>query len=299
MEGWAPDEPFHRPDEAVIGYLDGATTVTSTQDLCKFALFLLQDGCWEGVRLLSHDLIKEATALHLPTKKLTAKPNYASDMDSYGYGMQIWRNQYGGFKMAGGSGQAAIMIPELEFAVVYTAMNTHLATEGTVIPELVRDCLYKEIRYQGIDENPEEYMRMQQRFESWSTAPENLSTNPDAEGTHNGKWNAAEECDGITALDFAPESSKVTIWQGERSCELVYGARGDFVVNRESPLHKAEGYSYVYGSDRKVVSASGGWKSTDGRDSFVLQLQYACDMVAFRYCAEFLLDRIIKLRRMN
>ena len=293
MEGWKPEGPARQPYDPVLGYLDGSTTVTSTKDLCKFALFLLQEGAWEGRQLLSPELVCEATSMLIPTDDYAAQNRKTDGPNSFGYGMQIWRNEFGGYAMLGGSGQAAIVVPEMELVIVYNSMNTHLAELGTEMPEIVKR-FYKRIRKHAIPENRAAFLEMNEKFANWSTAPASLAAHSEGEAALAGKRSAAEPVDGITALDFDFAAQRVTLWQGERCCTVAYGVDGDFVRSPAGPEHPYDGYSFIYCADLNALQASGGWLDAS---TFVLQLQYDCQMFMFRYFVTFTDDGGVTLRR--
>ena len=289
-DGWTPDAPSRGMYDPVETFLDGSTSVTTTKDLCKFALFLLQKGRWEGRQLLAEDLVTEATSMLIPTWNAEGR----DDFHAYGYGMQIWRNPFGGFSLLGGSGQAAVVVPEENLAVVYTSMNSHLAKEGTKMPEIVRDYIVKRLFGTPLPEDPEGLADMRQCFESWSTVPEGLAAHTEGEDGLSGRYILKESCDGITAAGFDFKNALVRIEQESRRCYLQYGTGGAFVRNEQRPQMPAEGYSKVYGGDPNGCFASAGWRE-DG--VFVLQLQYSDDLRCFRYSFRLLSDGTAEVSR--
>ena len=279
-DGWSPEAPSRGMYDHVETYLDGSTSVTTAKDLCKFALFLLQKGRWEGRQLLSEELVTEATSMLMPTWMEEGRDEF----HAYGYGMQIWRNPFGGFSLLGGSGQAAVAVPEEGLVVVYTSMNTHLAAEGTKMPEIVRDFVVKRLYGTALPEDPEGLAAMEKCFKEWSTAPEGLSAHREGEVALAGRYVLKEPCDGITTAGFDFKNALVRIEQGSRRCYLQYGLGGAFERNTQRPKMPAEGYSKVYGGDPLGCFASGGWAENG---TFVLQLQYSDDLRCFRYSFRF------------
>jgi len=296
MDGWSPAAPARKATDPVIGYLDGATTVTTSEDLCKFALFLLQRGSWDGKQLLDPALVDEATAMHIPTDDWAAKQPLYNETSSYGYGMQIWRNPYGGYQLIGGSGQCAVVVPDQELVIVWTSMNSHLAERLSIVPNAVRDCIYKYLRAYPLDAQPEEADQMQRCFDSWSIMPVPTLAHRSSEAQRSGRYEAAEICDGITALVFDFEHETVTVEQGDAKCELTYGTDGNFVTNTPCPVIQAGGYSCVYGADKDIVHVCGGWSAED-ENAFLLLLQYDCDMIPYYYTCVLQADGHMALSR--
>lgn len=90
------------------GQYNPVVTSMSANSFMKFALLYLREGDWFGHRLLRAESIRRAVAEHVKTGQ---KGNGA------GYGWQIWRNAFGGYRMDGGWGQYAILLPEQDAAV--------------------------------------------------------------------------------------------------------------------------------------------------------------------------------------
>lgn len=100
-EIFAPTNPLGQYNPVVMSM--------SAATLLKFALFFLQEGIWEGQQLLDASYIREAVEL----QTATGLPGNAAE-----YGYQIWRNAFGGYRMDGGWGQYAILLPQENLAAV-------------------------------------------------------------------------------------------------------------------------------------------------------------------------------------
>ena len=92
-----------------LGQYNPVVMAMSANTLMKYAQFFLQEGKWEGKQLLEAKYIREAAALQTYT-------GIADNAAEYGY--QIWRNAFGGYRMDGGWGQYAIILPEHDLAAV-------------------------------------------------------------------------------------------------------------------------------------------------------------------------------------
>ena len=87
----------------------------TTEDIARFGLLYLQDGEWNGVRLLPAGWVAEATSAQVPNGD---DPN--SDW-AQGYGFQFWRCRHGAYRGDGAFGQFCIVLPEQEAVVAITA----------------------------------------------------------------------------------------------------------------------------------------------------------------------------------
>jgi CubicO group peptidase (beta-lactamase class C family) len=104
--------PLHAPVIAPtnnLGQYNPVVMAMSANTLLKFAQFFLQEGEWKGKQLLDSSYIREAASLKTRTGLVG---------NSAEYGYQIWRNAFGGYRMDGGWGQYAIILPEFDLAAV-------------------------------------------------------------------------------------------------------------------------------------------------------------------------------------
>jgi CubicO group peptidase (beta-lactamase class C family) len=92
-----------------LGQYNPVVMAMSAETLMKFALFFLREGAWEGKQLLDAQYIREAVKLQTAT-------GLGGNAAEYGY--QIWRNAFGGYRMDGGWGQYAIVLPQENLTAV-------------------------------------------------------------------------------------------------------------------------------------------------------------------------------------
>lgn len=102
------DAPIYAPTNSK-GQYNPVVMAMSANTLMKYAQFYLQEGIWQGQRLLAPEHIREAVELQTFT-------NQGGNSAEYGY--QIWRNAFGGYRMDGGWGQYAIVLPQEKLAAV-------------------------------------------------------------------------------------------------------------------------------------------------------------------------------------
>ena len=94
-------------------------------ELHRLGLLYLQDGCWQGVRLLSHEWISESSRKQ-------------AENEGEGYGYLFWRGRYNSFRADGMYGQFSIVIPDREAVITTTAESRnqkHLL--DTLLDEIV------------------------------------------------------------------------------------------------------------------------------------------------------------------
>ena len=87
-----------------------------TEDVAKFGQLLLQDGVWEGKRLLPEGWVAEATAWQISTKNRHGHKDWKQ-----GYCYQYWRNTFpNSYRCDGLWGQFAIVLPDQDMVVAMT-----------------------------------------------------------------------------------------------------------------------------------------------------------------------------------
>ena len=83
------------------------------EDAAKLGQLYLQDGIWEGKRVLPEGWVERSTAVHsMPDER----------MGKYGYGYQIWMEERpGSYAFNGMLGQIVLVLPDLEMVLVTNA----------------------------------------------------------------------------------------------------------------------------------------------------------------------------------
>lgn len=115
--------------------LGGGGMKTVTENMAKFAYFVLHRGKWEGKQLLRENWFDRAC-----TKQIETAGDAEGHVEDWaqGYGYQYWMNSYpGSFRADGAFGQFGFVFPDLDMIVVTTA-----ATKRTQsIVDAVLQCL--------------------------------------------------------------------------------------------------------------------------------------------------------------
>ncbi|MBL9128403.1 MAG: beta-lactamase family protein [Verrucomicrobiales bacterium] len=86
-----------------------------TEDIARFGQLYLQEGSWNGRRILPASWIREASA-----RQVSNGSNPASDWDQ-GYGYQFWRCRHGAYRGDGAFGQYCIVFPEQDAVLAITS----------------------------------------------------------------------------------------------------------------------------------------------------------------------------------
>jgi CubicO group peptidase (beta-lactamase class C family) len=86
-----------------------------TEDIARFGQLYLQQGVWNGQRLIAEDWVAEATS-----KQIVNGDNLESDWNQ-GYGYQFWRCRHNAYRGDGAFGQFCLVLPEQDAVLAITA----------------------------------------------------------------------------------------------------------------------------------------------------------------------------------
>jgi len=88
----------------------------TSEAVARFGQLYLDDGVWQGRRLLPEGWVAEASRVHTPNPAET-NPDWQQ-----GYGYQLWRSRHG-YRGDGAYGQFCLVLPEQDAVVVTTAQT--------------------------------------------------------------------------------------------------------------------------------------------------------------------------------
>lgn len=86
-----------------------------TEDIAKFGQLYLQDGVWEGKRILPEGWVADASAKHI------SNGNDPNNDWNQGYGFQFWRCRHGAFRGDGAFGQFCVVMPAQDAVLAVTS----------------------------------------------------------------------------------------------------------------------------------------------------------------------------------
>lgn len=111
----------------------------TTEAIAKFGLLYLQDGMWEGRRILPEGWVAEATRMWISNGD---DPN--NDWHQ-GYGYQFWRCRHNAYRGDGAFGQFCVVVPDHDLVVAATSgaddMGAMLNATWALLPALADEVL--------------------------------------------------------------------------------------------------------------------------------------------------------------
>ncbi|WP_375422870.1 serine hydrolase domain-containing protein [uncultured Friedmanniella sp.] len=91
----------------------------ATESVAKLGQLYLDDGVWQGRRLLPEGWVAEASRIHTPN------PDEPNPDWRQGYGYQIWRARHG-YRGDGAYGQFCVVLPEQDVVLAITAQTENM-----------------------------------------------------------------------------------------------------------------------------------------------------------------------------
>lgn len=133
----------------------------STDAIARLGLLLLQDGRWQGRRLLPEGWVATASSA------LADTTHHPDPVDwTVGYGHQMWRSRHG-FRADGAYGQYALVLPEHDLVVAVTS-----CTETThEVLDAVWDELLPHLADAPLPADPAEHARLVEALDAAAATP--------------------------------------------------------------------------------------------------------------------------------
>ena len=250
------------------GISQGGTGLhATTEDIARFGQLYLQNGMWQGTRIVSENWIAEATAAHSDNSNTQTNSDWTA-----GYGYQFWRNRTGGYRGDGAFGQYCIVLPEQDAVL---AVNSGVRDMQAVLDK-VWNHLLPAMQPQPLPANPKARAELLDNLASL--------TLPLAEGqaTPSGISNRSGVSYKLESNDLQLDSIKVDL-ADDRATIHAIDSRG------EHPLevgHGAwlKGTNDLHGGVSLPVAASGAWTSGNTYEARVCYYESEfCPVVRFQF----------------
>lgn len=193
------------------GRCQGGTGIqVSCDDVMKLGLLYLNEGAWEGRRVLPQGWVKMATSLH------SVNPgNGAPDWCS-GYGYQFWLNQQGGFRGDGAFGQLCVVLPDKGLAAAVAAEASNMSAELDALWALLKDLRGKPASPEG-------------RGITEAYRPKGLL---DGRVSDTGWLDFRPNAPGFTGLRVRVEAGGARVWLGDaEGTQVIYAPSGSWQEN--------------------------------------------------------------------
>ncbi|MFG2310621.1 serine hydrolase domain-containing protein [Streptomyces sp. NPDC048566] len=229
----------------------------TTDAVARLGQLYLDQGLWQGRRLLPASWTAEATRTHVANADGTAE-GARSDWQQ-GYGLQFWRSRHG-FRGDGAYGQYCVVLPEHD-AVIATTAGTERMQE---LLELMWRHLLPAFTPSPLPGRAAADEALRRRLARLALPP--VDAPPRRPGRH----------DGGPDTHFAPEHGHCAAVPTLTRVVVGAGDRGPRVTLREGEAHldlRLDGPGWTLDEGAVPTAVSGGWSGPDTLRADVLFLE--------------------------
>jgi hypothetical protein len=230
------------PDGLEVG---GGGGFATTEDNARLMMLYLQNGMWDGERVMSEEMVKEAISTQIDTStNIEGIPDC-----QLGYGFQIWRcRPEGAYRADGALGQYSIVFPDLDMVVSINETARYPDVVQDVL-DIVYDVLLPEVAEGPLPEDPEAHAELSRRMSTLAIKRLPYSPYSSSIDVINGKTFTVTEgdipwladyrfMDGAAGqrvesfrLDFGPSSCTLSLAMGSQRYEIAVGINGIGLTN--------------------------------------------------------------------
>lgn len=262
-----------------LGVYDPVTTVMSARDFLRLTQWFLQEGCWEGCQLLDPRLIREACS-----QQSCPEVSEQGYHHGKGYGMQLWRNAFGGSRMDGGGGQIGLILPEHQMAV--TIMGNDYRSARAVA--LFYDEVLSKMKGHPLPESQEHDRLLAVQAERVKRAPLDAVAESKVFDGWNGQTFRFEDNDlalETLALSGDIDQMSLRFRQSGRDIHAHIGLNGYWVPSARYVLAQPDTsfQNRIYGPDPEKCFLSGGWLG----ERFIFVLRSPASMGEYRFAVSY------------
>jgi CubicO group peptidase (beta-lactamase class C family) len=256
----------------------GGGGFATTEDNARLMMLYLQNGLWNGERVLSEEMVEVATSL-----QIDCSTNTEGITDcQLGYGFQIWMcRPEGVYRADGALGQYSIVFPELDMIVSINECANYPDVVQEVL-DVVYDVLLPEVVSEALPEDAVAHQNLQRRLRSLSLASPTYSPYSPFVQQISGKryeviegelplfadygWMTGDKLENIRAFSFDIDSNScvMELEIGDSSAQVNVGIDGNGCLNQ---LKIAKPLSKVY---------IAGWWETDSCFSMEVRWLETC-----------------------
>jgi CubicO group peptidase (beta-lactamase class C family) len=225
-----------------------------TEDIMRFGLLYLNQGMWQGKRILPVEWVNEATC-----KQISNGDDTDSDW-CQGYGYQFWRSRHNCYRGDGAFGQYCIVMPEHDAVIAITAGQGDMQK----VLNLVWDCLLPGFSNKQTHDGPAELNKLTTLLKSLSLAsPRGDVASPIAEEVSGKAYDFPENDQKLRSVevDFEPKFTAITIRDDNGDHRILCGLNGNWL----------SGVSRLDNKSDRPISATGAWTA---RNTFIARVAF-------------------------
>ncbi len=260
------ENPYWETDPRGIN-IGGSGLSLKTEDIARFGQMYLQQGVWEGKRIVPREWIVEATSLHSDNSNTQTNPDW-----TVGYGYQFWRCRHGCYRGDGAFGQFCVVIPEQDALLAIIG--------GVQDMQSVLDQVWKHLlpamQPKALPAEPQAYRALRDKLAILTLpVPKGQPSSPGAE-----RWSGKTY--ELETNDLNIESVTIKFGQ-EGSTLIVRDERGEHPI-QVGYATWLKGTTDVRGNGDEHVAACGAWMTDDTYEMRICYYERVfCPVFRFRY----------------
>jgi CubicO group peptidase (beta-lactamase class C family) len=247
--------------------IGGSGLHIKTEDIARFGQMYLQQGMWDGKRILRPEWVAEATSVHADNSNTQINPDW-----TVGYGYQFWRCRHGCYRGDGAFGQYCIVMPEQDALLAIIG--------GVRVMQAVLDNVWEHLlpamSPEALPANPQTYRECCDKLAVLSLPlPKGQTSSPRAE-----QWSGKTY--KLESNDLKLESVAVKFGY-DRSTLIVRDEGGEHLM--EVGYAKwLKGTTHIRGHGNEPAAACGAWTAEDTYEVRVCYYEAEfCPVFCFRY----------------
>jgi len=231
-----------------------------TEDMAKFGQLFLQDGVWDGERLLPEGWVAEASSAHIQQAPDQPAEQRAKSDWAQGYGYQMWRCRNNAFRGDGAFGQYIVVMPEQDAVLAITSQTGNM--QG--ILDLVWEHVLPAMHDDALPENAAGVAALRAQLEALSLTAPSGSSEPKRERELSGKtFTLASNERNITRIGFAFDAGVGTVTLvDDRGAHTIPVRAGEWAfseTNRRGPYLVARAKNSLTGLPPFKVACAYRW----------------------------------------
>jgi len=240
-----------------------------TEDISKLGLLYLQNGIWNGKRVLNADWVDKATSYKVPNALLQGTDKSPDWHQGYGY--NFWRCQHNFFRGDGAMGQYCLVSRDLNTVIAITAETANMQS----ILDAVWDNLLPGIKPSALPADPVNQSALKKKLASLTLLPQQTGLGKNTQAAISGKvFKLANNVININEASFTFNKNSCTfiLKEGAYEHKVICGTenwiKGETIIPNSPP-------NLVLGNNkatlRTKVAAAGVWADDK---TYVMTLQY-------------------------
>lgn len=226
--------------------IGGSGLHITTEDIARFGQLYLQQGVWDGQRILPATWVAEATSAHSDNSNTQTNPDWV-----VGYGYQFWRCRHDCYRADGAFGQYCVVMPEQDAVL---AMISGVRDMQAVLDKVWQH-LRPAMQPAALPADPVAHRALCDRLAALALPlPQGQPSSPRAK-RWSGKTYALESNDlklKSVAIEFSDEGSALIV-SDERGAHLMQVGYATWL----------SGTTDMRGRGDEPVAASGAWTAED------------------------------------